>query len=60
MKDLNWQKVGALFIGFAVAKALYDYFSIGVIDFYGVIGIPLIALGLIYLIDKGRLMKDGK
>lgn len=58
MKELDWQKVAKIFMGFALANLMYDYFSIGIIDVYKTVGIPLIALGLIYLMDKQRLMKE--
>jgi len=56
-QTIDWQKVLKWFLGFAIARVLFDYFSIGSIDIYGVIGIPLIAIALIYLIDKKQFMK---
>ena len=58
MKELDWQKVGKLLMAFALANIIYDYFVIGTVDIYKTIGIPLIALGLIYLVDRKRLMKE--
>jgi len=59
MKELDWKKVAKWFIGFVIAKILMDYTGDGKIDdVYGVIGIPIITLGLIYLVDKKWLIKE--
>ena len=55
-QKLNYKKMASFFLGFAAAKLLLDYFTKEAIDFYGVLFIPLIALGLIYLIDKKRFI----
>jgi len=56
---LDYKKMGLTFLGFGAAKLIYDFLAKGAIDFYGVVGIPLIAIGLIYLVDKDRfLSKD--
>lgn len=60
MQKIDWKVVTKWLIGFALGKAMYDYFTIGKIDFYGVIFIPIIALGLIYTVDKKQLMKEEK
>lgn len=57
-QKLDYKKMGALFLGFALAKLIYDYLAADAIDFNGVIVIPLIAIALIYLVDKERLMSD--
>ncbi len=60
MKELDWGKVVKFFIGFAIVRIVFDYFFQDAIDLVGVIGIPLIALGLLYLVDKKWLMKEEK
>lgn len=57
-QKLNYKKMASFYFGFAIAKLLVDYFTKDAIDFYGVIGIPLIALVLIYLIDKKRFLVE--
>ena len=57
-KILDYKKMALTFLGFAAAKLLYDFLAKDAIDFYGVIAIPLIAIGLIYLMDKDRFMSD--
>ena len=46
------------FLAFAAAKLTYDFLAKDAIDFYGVIAIPLIAIGLIYLMDKDRFLSE--
>ena len=58
MKNLDWRKIATLFAAFALATVIYDYFTIGIIDVYKTIGIPLIALGMVYLVDRKRLVKE--
>lgn len=58
MDKLDWGKMAKWFLGFAIARIIFDYFFQDAIDFVGVIGIPLIALVLIYLVDRKRLMKE--
>jgi len=59
MKDLDWKKVGMWFLAFATANILMDYTGDGKIDdIYGIFGIPIITLGLIYLLDKKWLVKE--
>lgn len=58
MEKLDWKKVGKWFLGFAIARIIFDSFSKETIDFVGVIAIPLIAIGLMYLVDKKQLLKD--
>ena len=55
-QKLNYKKMASFYLGFALAKLLVDYFTKEAIDFYGVVIIPLIALGLIYLIDKKQFI----
>jgi len=58
MKELDWQKVAKTFLAFALANMMYDYFINGVVDIYKTIGIPFIAIGLIYMVDRKRFMKE--
>lgn len=58
MKELDWVKMAKYFMAFALANLMYDYFSKGTIDVYKTIGIPLIAIGLMYVVDRKRLMKE--
>jgi len=57
-QTLNYKKMASFFLGFAIAKLLLDYFTKDAIDFYGVIGIPLIAISLVYLIDKKQFISE--
>ncbi len=57
-QTLDYKKMGLTFLAFAAAKLLYDFLAKDAIDFYGVIAIPLIAIGLIYLLDKDRFLSD--
>ena len=57
-KTLDYKKIALTFFGFAAAKLTYDFLARDAIDFYGVVAIPLIAIGLIYLLDRGRFMSD--
>ncbi|MEM6317979.1 MAG: hypothetical protein AAF960_09930 [Bacteroidota bacterium] len=54
---IDWSKVALFWLGFAVAGVLFDFLMKGRVDTAGVIGIPTIAIGLVYLIDKKRFMK---
>ncbi len=58
MENLDWQKVAKTFMAFALANLMYDYFSRGIFDVYKTLGIPVIALLLIYMVDRKRLMKE--
>ena len=57
-KQLDWQKVIGWFFAFALAKIFFDWFFKDTMDVRAIIGIPVIALILIYMIDKERLMSD--
>ncbi len=57
-QKLDYKKMGLTFLGFGAAKLTYDFLAKDAIDFYGVVAIPLIAIGLIYLIDKNRFMSE--
>jgi len=58
-KKIDWKVVGKWFLGLAIARILCD-FSTGEIDSYGVIGIPLIAVGWMYFFDKKWFLKKSK
>ena len=58
MENIDWQKVAKIFMAFALANLTYDYLSAGIVDIYKTLGIPFIALVLIYLVDRGRLLKE--
>ena len=60
MDNLDWQKVAKTFMAFALANLIYDYLSRGIFDVYKTLGIPVIALVLIYLVDRKRLLKKEK
>jgi len=57
-KTLDYKKMGLTFLGFATAKLIYDFLAKEVIDFYGVVAIPLIAISLIYIVDKDRFLSE--
>ena len=57
-QKLDYKKIGFLFLAFAAGKLIYDYLAADAIDFNGVVVIPLIAIVLIYLIDKERLLSE--
>ena len=58
MDNLDWQKVAKTFMAFALANLIYDYLSMGIFAVYKTLGIPIIALILIYLVDRKRLVKE--
>ncbi|MFK7980267.1 MAG: hypothetical protein AB8G86_09825 [Saprospiraceae bacterium] len=58
MDNLDWQKVAKTFMAFALANLIYDYWSMGIFDVYKTLGIPFIAIVLIYLVDRKRLVKE--
>lgn len=54
----NWQKIALYFLFYAAGIAAIDYaFSgAGGIDINRIIGIPVLAIGLLYMVNKDRFL----